>query len=351
MVRPPVAISTSVVAGSDIGNKDFGDEWQASSVTLMPHSLREAARDLRWESLCTIAQIGSLPVGLLPIYRRKGSAFPAAFIDPAKVAPEIFPGGIAASQYALIGGASDMVAGPAISRLLIDDMAAAVKRSLVDAAYRWSEASGLVGAALYVRQQDLTAFIGASGLARRSQPVDELSVLRLPPGGWEGYLASLDHKRRSVVKRDLAKLNDLKLALRVTAASDIIAESVPLVRNIKERHGVPEHVDLLEARLSDWAANQVGERIAFTVRDSSSRLIAVSFGCLHGSVLEMCEIGLTDDPSVRQLVYVEVMLYSPIRLAAATGSEEITLGLGSVIPKKLRGATVTKVWAVGTDAK
>lgn len=350
-MRAPVAISASVAAGRDLGDKDFDGEWQASSAALMPYSLREAARDLRWESMCAIARIGSQPVGLLPIYRRKGSAFPAAFADPAKVAPGIFPCAIAASQYALIGGASDMVAGPAVSRVLSDDMAAAAKRSLVDAAYQWSEASGLVGAALYVRQQDLTAFVGASGLARRSQAVDELSVLRLPSGGWEGYLASLDHKRRSVVKRDLAKLTDLKLALRVTPASDIIAESLPLVRSIKERHGVPEHADLLEARLSDWAANRVGERIAFTARDSSSRLIAVSFGCLYGGVLEMCEIGLTDDPSVRQLVYVEVMLYSPIRLAAAIGCEEITLGLGSVIPKKLRGATVTNVWAVGADAK
>ena len=189
--------------------------------------------------------------------------------------------------------------------------------------------------------------LGAPGPAERCQAVDEFSVLKLPGEGWEGYLASLDHKRRSVVKRDIKQLQQLDLVMKVSEATKVIAEAAPLVWNIKNRHGIPDHIVLVEDRLGDWAANPVGERVAFTVHDSAGQLLAVSFGCLHRNVLEMSEIGLLNDSTIRQLVYAEVLLYAPIRMASVAGGTEISLGLGSVIPKKLRGATVSKVWAVG----
>jgi hypothetical protein len=341
------SVSTSIIAADELAREACDDDWQACSVALLPDSLRWAARDRRWTSTFAVARLGSQPVGLLPMYRRKGPAFPARFLNPAEVAPEIFPGGVTANQYVLIGGMAEMVSGSAISCLLPADMTGTVKRNLVDEAYRWTAAHDFVGAALYVRQHELTAYVGDFGLGRCCQAVDEFSVLKLPGGGWEGYLASLDHKRRSVVKRDMKQLHQLDLVMRVSEATKVIEEAAPLVWNIKNRHGIPDHIVLVEDRLGDWAANPVGERVAFTVHDSAGQLLAVSFGCLYRNVLEMCEIGLLNDSTIRQLVYAEVLLYAPIRMASAAGGTEISLGLGSVIPKKLRGATVSKVWAVG----
>jgi hypothetical protein len=130
-------------------------------------------------------------------------------------------------------------------------------------------------------------------------------------------------------------------------AKDVVDEAVPLVLGIKHRHGVPDHPDLVRYRLEDWATDPAGERVAFVLRDSSGTMLGVTFGCRRSSVLELYEVGLVEESDVRHLVYAEILVYAPLRSAAVNECNQIILGLGSTTPKKLRGAAITNVWAVG----
>jgi hypothetical protein len=215
---------------------------------------------------------------------------------------------------------------------------------------------------LYVRDSELGAFAGPeTGLEggpetgpqgpRGVAAVGEFTALHLPEGGMDGYLASLNHGRRSVVRRDLARIAQAGLTAAEAPPADLIEEAAELVTAVKARHGQPGHPMLTSLRLTEWSRAPGGVPVAFGVRDRTGRLIAASFGTrrTETGVLELYEVGLADDPAVRQLAYVEVLVYAPLRFAFLTGCRRIDLGLGSTTPKKLRGAKSSPVWAVGPD--
>lgn len=341
-------ISTVVATLHEFADVLDDDEWGFISTALAPGRLRRVAADARWRSWFVVALASGVPVGLLPLYRSKNPSFATPIFDPVRVAPELF--GVAsrrADEYLLIGGNTGLVSGAALAASLDHELAHRVLVMLVDTAFDHAAATGLTGAALYVRDHDIEGFRCGSAGRRAARPIGEFATLPVPGRTLEQYLSTLSRGRRSIVRRDWRWLDERGLRAVQAPAADLIEEAAPLVAEVKRRHGVPDHPALVCLRLQDWAAEPVGVRVAFAVRGANGQLLAVSFACHRGDLLEMYEIGLTDDPDVRHLAYVEVLVYAPLRYAARTGCAEIQMGLDSLTPKTLRGAVSTRVWAVG----
>ena len=374
--------------------------WRSASVALEPARLRLAGSG-RWGVSFLVARMDAAVVAVLPLFRHRGASFASAVFDPASVAPGLFGDRPAnADRYLFIGGGPELVAGAATAAGLARPVADRITAALADAAFATAARRELTGVSLYVRDSELGAFAGPeTGLEggqetgpqgpRGLAAVGEFTALHLPEGGMDGYLASLNHGRRSVVRRDLARIAQAGLTAAEAPPADLIEEAAELVTAVKARHGQPGHPMLTSLRLTEWSRAPGGVPVAFGVRDRAGRLIAASFGTHRtetasfgtrrtedtqrtetagnsetashseatshseaagsSGVLELYEVGLADDPAVRQLAYVEVLVYAPLRFAFLTGCRRIDLGLGSTTPKKLRGATSSPVWAVGPD--
>jgi hypothetical protein len=272
--------------------------------------------------------------------------FPAELLNPARVAPSIFgetprP----ADAYVLIGGSSQLTAGGAIADGIDDVSGDQVLMAMVEAGFQDAWMQGLVPAALHIRNDQVAAFRGGEPSKRQAVAIDTFACL--PVASMPQYLASLGHSRRSVVRRDWKRFAALGLHAATEPAGEVIEEAAPLVVSVRERHAIADDPRLAALRLALWAASDPGRRLAFTVRSSTGLLLAVCFGCHHGEVLELYEIGLTEDSSLRQAAYFESMVYAPLRYAVSSGCRTIHLGQGAARPKQLRGARVEAVWAVG----
>jgi hypothetical protein len=338
-------LSVAEVSAATLRVTVAANSWQASSAALAPTSMMRAAHDARWKTVALVAVLAGVPVGLLPLARFKGSRFAATTSDPAAVAPDLFRQ-ISASDYLLLGGHSDLVADALVATDLGAQHRFGVTATLVAEGVGRAERAGLVAAALYVPDRSVDAFMAGFGGGARRQ-VDTAWTLAVPADGPDGYLASLDHGRRSVVRRDWRRLDALGIRAEECPAREAVAEAAALVVNVKHRHGVADHPRLAGLRLDSWASDGFGVRTAFVVRGRDQRMLAVSFGCRHGEVLEMYELGLVEDAEVRHAAYTEVLVYAPLRHAWRTGCTTVGLGLGSSQPKRLRGAVASPVWAVG----
>lgn len=340
-----IRVRTRVMEQTEFSDLLDDNEWIFSSTALAPGRLRRVARDGRWRSWFAVTFVDDVPVGLLPMYRSKRPAFVAALYDPARVAPQLFAAR-RADEYMLVGGSTELVSGFAHRASLDRDQTRDIGTALADAAFEHARARGLTGAALHVRDHEVDAFRGG----RSSLVVGQFATLPVPGATPEQYLAMLRRGPRWTVRQEWRALDERGLRGTPVAAADLVEEAVGLVANVKRRHGVPDHPSLIRLRLEDWAAEAFGERIAFTVRENG-RLLAVCFACHHGNVLEINEIGLAEDTDTRHLVYVEALVYAPLRYAGQAGCTRIELGLDSSTPKRLRGAVCAPVWAVAGAAE
>jgi hypothetical protein len=320
--------------------------WRVASIALTPQRLLRETRNGRWQGRIIVGSIGRHVAGIVSIHQWHGREFPSPIFDPAEVAGEIFPKlGQPADEYLMIGNVSDQVAGFSTVKGLDSATEGRLGRALFNRAFKVASDEGLVPAALYVREEQAQALLSAaSGDRMQGRVIDHFGKLHLSD---KPYPELLKQSHRSVVRRDLRRLHDLGLRGTVCAAAEVATEASPLVADIKRRHGVSDHPKLIAYRLLQWSRDETGKRIAFCVRDPSGELLAATFGCHHGDLLELYEIGLSPESPLRHLAYVESMIYAPIRYAEAAGCVEVHLGLGTPQPKGLRGASFSPVLAIG----
>lgn len=324
---------TTVVPLEDIPQRVFQSEWVTESVLLHPSRFRRASARGAWRSWAVLAHSEDEIIAVMVVQQARQPNVTAVF-DPAKVAPTLFE--LTDPQsYLLLGGVTDLVSGTAVA-----PGSSTARAALVSAAKEEAVRRGLIPAALYVRDQELDAFIELGAAERVSQAC----VIRLA-GGDEGYLAALRGKQRRTVIGDRRRIAESALRSEVLPAIKAVSLSA-LVVNVKRRHGVPDHSRLVRMRLVEWAAEPVGERLAFVVSGTTGPL-AVTYACRTTERLEIYEIGLVDDAEHRHDAYTEGLVHAPVRFCIERAIPEIHLGLDTVKTKIRRGAVATPVWAVG----
>jgi predicted N-acyltransferase len=152
----------------------------------------------------------------------------------------------------------------------------------------------------------------------------------------DAYLAELRGSARSVVRRDLRAFDRSGLSVERVPADRVLTEAAPLIAAIKEAHGTPEPVVLLEFRLREWAL-RASAHTAYVVRDGTAP-VGISLGAVVGHTLEMYEVGMVADHPARHIAYLQVLLYLPLAHARELGLRRLALGFGAEQPKLLRGA-------------
>ncbi|TYB69129.1 hypothetical protein FXF51_07745 [Nonomuraea sp. PA05] len=370
-VREALPVTTEVIGIDDLPAGLSGQEWHAASVSLMPGRAGRHYLSASWETEIVLATgEGGGVLGFLPVQRVKSRAVPSAVFDPAVLAPRLFCEVGDARAYLFVGGCADLVAGAVTSAGLTAGRAESVRRALVGRARAEAEHRGLVAAAVYVRDNELAAFLpdgdpafapdGVAALAPdgdlavfapdggdpRRERIGHLSTLAVPPDD-ERFLAALTAGRRRTVLKDRRAAAEAGLRCEVTPARDAVAPGADLVAAVKRRHGIEEHPRLLRTRLAQWAAEPVGERVAFAVYAATTPdCLAVTFGCAIGGRLEIYETGVADDTPHRHEAYVESLIHAPLRYALDHRLTGIDLGIDAETPKTRRGATLSPVWAV-----
>jgi hypothetical protein len=346
-VSESLAASTTVVELNDLPAQVDDQRWVAASEVLLPGRLRRTKGTGAWALTVVLACRDGVPVGVLPL-RRARTGVVGEIFDPVLVAPDVF--GAARRDprdYLYLGGPADLVSGCAVAEDLTEGQRAEVRRAMVAGGHAVAAEQGLIPAALYVRDAERDAF--SLGGVRASHEVAKVSVLRLPATD-EEFLAGLSSNQRRTVRKDREAIAGLGLRVEVVPAAELIASArgpavVELIMDVKRQHGVTDHPRLARLRLAEWAGQPGGERVAYLVGDPDP--VAVTFGCVAGSRLEIYETGMSYAAEHRHEAYLESLFHAPIRHALASGISEIDLGLDAETPKTRRGAVTAPVWAVG----
>lgn len=314
-----------------------------SSVAVHPIRITRRSLLSAWRSWLLVASSDDSPVGTLALQQRRTMLVPGPRFDPVSVAPSIF--GVDQRdlrEYLFIGGGSDLAAGVATAAHLSHAQRQRVRRALIGRAFAEADARGLCPVALYVRTEEIDDFVSVRG---QRVSIGKLSVLRVQEDD-QTYLDSLTSNSRRTVRQDRERIARHALVSEVRPALDVLEVAADLVVNVKRRHGVRDHPKLARLRLSEWAAESIGERVAFVVSDAR-RVLAVAFGVVSREHLEVHETGLVEDHELRHDAYVQSLIYAPLEYARAVGAPSVELGLDSPTPKTRRGAVLTDVWAAG----
>ena len=341
-----VSVSVAVLAPADVPQEAWEARWSTHALAVHPRRVREMVRTPCWRHWMAVASSGDRIIGLMPMSQLVGERFPTQLFDPRLRAPGLATAA-KAEEYLLVGGHFDLVSGCAVRPELSASQATDVRRALARAGFDHARSRGLDGVALYVPDVERAAWDDPQAPYKCEQ-VSEFNAIGLAEPGWDGYLAGLKSSRRSVVVRDVRALAQQGLCAELVDPAAILAEAAPLIIDVKANHGQDEHPQLVEYRLERWIGQGAGLPFAFTLRDTGGSLLAAAFGRRAGRVIEMYEIGLRNGISARTLAYAEVLIYAPLRYAAATGCTTLRLGCDSGHPKQLRGAAVSPVWALGS---
>jgi hypothetical protein len=152
------------------------------------------------------------------------------------------------------------------------------------------------------------------------------------------YLAGLDRRRRSVVRRDRRALADAGVTVEVTRWENVLPWACAGIAAVHESHGIRTHPDLVRHRLATWLGDPDANRIAF-VASAPSGTRAVTLGWRYEDTLELYEIALPESGAPRRLLcYLAAMFYGPFDYMRACGLRKLDLALDSEKPKTLRGA-------------
>ena len=346
MLQQKGGTRTAVLDASSFYRSAADEQWTISANALNPEALTTAARDARWRVRFVVAETAGTLVGYMPVFQAKGEDFPTDSCDPAIVAP-----GVAgkhprpASDFLLIGGHTELVAGGVVRAGCPEEEQAEVIARLAEAAFALARDEGKIGMALYVRDAQLESFLRYAPRDRVASKIAEDFSLAVPDDGMDAYVSGLKRKTRARVRNELHEVEERSLSTRTHSVAEILDEALPLILSVKQRHGIVDHPRLVRMRLQSWwqAASWTA---AFCVSDPSGELIAVSLAVVCGPALEIYEVGLSDSSDLRHLAYVEALLYAPMRWAAENDVSRLVLGLDSPTPKRLRGAVPSAVWAV-----
>jgi hypothetical protein len=320
-------------------------DWVHHGAGTAPARLAAIGADPRWKVRYATAWDGSRLTGVLPMCRPGVADIWDQDYDLRKLVGLPVPAD--ARRWLLLGGCRDLAGGALTAAGLAAGAAAQTRTRLVAAATGAGRSEGLAVAAPYLRDAEVASFAGGTTF-----PAGETAVLTLPPATLPDhrdvadYLEMLPRKRRNKIRRDWREFTGSGLRSAPMGLAEAIETGSGLVAAVKQRHGIADHPRLAAMRLRRWHDLALGEYAAFAVHDRDHRLVAVCFTATVGPVLDVHEIGLTDDAGVRLPAYLEAGFYAPIRFALAHRCRSVEFGGEALATKRARGARTEPLWTV-----
>lgn len=339
----PAPIQVEIVASLCEVAPDVAEALETGcGAYLCTSRLVQLERDGRWRHGYVVAICAGAIVSVLPYYLpRHERWFDAAYNIPAITHT---PCPTAADGYLLVGGRTDFASGllrdPGKDPALIRRAALASARLLTELAREQRRTI----AAVYVSDLEAPLFRQLLPAAIETRLGVE-ARLRVPAGGSDEYLRSLSSRRRSIVRRDWRDLRRFEIASSVMAWDEAIDFAPEMIASVDDVHGTIDHPKLIRMRLENWGALPEIDPVAFVAK-RRDEVMAVALGWRWRSILQLYEVGLAPRGAPeRHLAYVEALIYAPMRYAQSESLKWIHLGLDSLTPKRLRGASLHDVSA------
>jgi len=319
--------------------------WAAEN--LRPQYSRRRLRDLeadrRFVTRYVMASQGSRVLAILPIYDPHLDRWPDPAYDPSRY---VANSSSSPRSWTLAGGRADRASAMLVSPQLSTSLSMNVARAIIVAACGHVHSNGRCLAILHFGADSTPLYESVRDLpAAKAILISNRYVLDDIGRDLESYLGLLPQRHRGIVRRDLIAVASELCWAEPVGWGGIIEEASPLVWEIHKRYGQPDHPLLIADRLQRWETDPDCECIAFVIR-RNGRLLGVTFGWIHGQVLELYEIGLAEELGpLRRLAYLELMFYAPLRFGWAHSMRSLDLAFESSRPKVLRGARLIPTYA------
>ncbi|MFE9660190.1 GNAT family N-acetyltransferase [Streptomyces sp. NPDC005955] len=215
-------------------------------------------------------------------------------------------------------------------------------RDLLAEVNRWARQSGAVcTAVLYAAGPALAAALDAEqGWHRRSGTVR--SVLDVPTGSFDDYLARLSKSGRQKVRWDLRDL--LRAGVRTTLvdATGLGDTEVRLRMNLVAKYGGYSSLAVERSRLERLATLFPSERLRlFHSTTTGGDVVGFSLFISYGDQWHVFWCGFDYENPASRRTYFDAMFYSPVRVAQTEEVRTIDYGLGYEKSKKWRGCHTT----------
>ncbi|GAA2221676.1 GNAT family N-acetyltransferase [Streptomyces nogalater] len=211
-------------------------------------------------------------------------------------------------------------------------------RGLLTEVTRWARRAGAVCAAvLYASGSALPAVLEADTAWSRWRGTVR-SVLDVPAGGFDDYVAGLRKTSRQKVRWDLRDLASAGVRTVRADPAGLGAGEVGLRMNLVAKYGAYSTRDVERSRLERLVAFFPADRLRlFHCATADGEVVAFSLFIAHGDQWHVFWCGFDYDNPASRRTYFDAMFYSPVRVAQTEGVRVIDYGLGYEKSKKWRG--------------
>lgn len=255
----------------------------------------------------------------------------------------IMVGGRRGYRTHLLPGSADRVTAAAEALDAVRSLAGSGSGSGSSSGSGSGSGDGSAAVAMFVDDTDVAAF-RAAGVEAPPVLLNLDASLELPPGGWDGYLASLSRSRRHGVRRDARRFAESGLRVVRRPASECAADAGRLMAATEARYGHFADTAGLTRAFAEQAA-AMGDA-AEVVLALDEREVATGF-CLYyrwDDTLYVRAVGFDYEASRHAGEYFELMYRQPILSAYQHGCRSVHFGIGSADAKARRGATLRGLW-------
>ena len=217
---------------------------------------------------------------------------------------------------------------------------------------RWAPQAGAASVAvLYAGTPALVdALAGSTGWSRVHGTVR--SLLDVPPGDFDRYLAGLKKSHRHQVRCDRRDLEGAGLRTEQRPVAEVGETEIQLRMNLIEKYGGYSCLEAERDRLHRLTALYPPDRLhLFHSRGREDRVVGFSLFIGYADELHSFWCGFDYGTEQSRCTYFDAMFYAPIRMAQERGVRFIDYGLGHELSKQLRGCrTVGRdVWVARLD--
>jgi uncharacterized protein len=212
----------------------------------------------------------------------------------------------------------------------------------------WAAAHGVRGIAFLFVRDDHPGFLAA--LADAGYDVTHMACrgdLDVTWADLDGYVARLPRKRRFFVRRELRELAARGVRVRDRALAEDEPDLVGLRLQLMAKYGLPGDAAREAATLATLRGRFPPGDVVVVEAVRDGRPLAFALFVRDGDSWTSLMSG-ADYTADEGFTYFAVMFYRPAELAPRHGITRIVYGLGTLEAKRLRGCTMTDLWAAGS---
>jgi hypothetical protein len=246
---------------------------------------------------------------------------------------------------AVLGGRAGYLTGWLLSS---DADARAVLGSLLRAADDVATAHGAGVLTAQYLPPAAAAVLAQTGLVQPDEVIAHSAhvTVELPGTGFDDYLDLLSARRRSTVRRDLARFAASGLRLDTCRLSEALAFAPRMLAAVMARRGGQPNEDRMRSALEAQIATLDDVSTVAVASTASGQPVAYSLSYRHNDTLFVRLAGLDHDRAQTAAAYFVTTYYEPVRVAYRLGLSKVHIGIASYRPKVLRGGALSPLYGV-----